>query len=114
MQTNLQNLTALVAEHRREKKRGQYPTVVWDSVSALRKEHTVDEIARATGIAITQIYRKTGRKRRAIFQEVKLVAPRAATKSVVVEVRRVDGVEVRFRIEATAQELSGIFTEFLR
>ena len=114
MQTNLENLTALVAEHRREKKRGPYSNVVWDSVGALRKQHTVDEIAKATGITTAQIYRKTSQKRRAIFQEVKLVAPRAATKSVAVEVRRADGVELRFRIEATAQELSGLFTEFLR
>jgi hypothetical protein len=114
METNLQNLTALVADHRREKKRGQYPTAVWHSVSVLRKQHTVDEIAKATGITPTQIYRRTSPKRGTRFQEITLVSPPALAKSVAVELRRADGAELRLRIEATSQELSGLFLEFLR
>lgn len=118
METNLENLIALVSDHRREKRRGQYPTTVWESVSALRKQHTVGEISRATGIHTTLIYRRTStrlpKKDKALFREVKLVPPPTLSKSVAVELRRADGAELRFRIEATRQELSGLFAEFLR
>jgi hypothetical protein len=115
MATNLENLTALVSEHRRENGRGQYPVTVWESVSALRKQHTVEEISLATGIHATLIYKQTSTKRpKAMFREVKLVPPATVLKPVVVELRRGDGAELRFKIEASTQELSGFFLEFLR
>jgi hypothetical protein len=49
-----------------------------------------------------------------MFREIKLVPPAATIKPVVVEVRRCDGAELRFKIEANTGELSGLFLEFLR
>ena len=115
MGTSLENLANLVADHRRVKKRGKYPSSVWDSVSALRARHSVEEIAKATGITRAQIYRQI-KSKRARFQEVKLIAPPApiSAKAVGVELRRSDGAELRFRVEASAQELSTLLVEFLR
>ena len=116
METNLENLSSLVAAHRQGKKRGQYPTAVWESVSALRKTHTVEEIARASGIHVTQIYKKTSGKsgkRRPLFREVRLAAPTVTAKPVVVELRRSDGAELRLRCDANREELSGLFSSFL-
>lgn len=114
METNLENLKALVVAHRRERKRGQYPAVVWASVAELRKQHTAEEISRATGIHSTHIYRKLSRKRQGVFQEIKLAPPPTISKTVSVDLRRSDGTELRLRIEATREELSSLFAEFLR
>lgn len=114
MESNLENLKALVVAHRREKKRGQYPTAVWASVAELRREHSVEEISRATGISSTHIYRKLSRKVRGVFREVALSAPVAVAKMISVDLRRSDGAELRLRIEATREELSSLFAEFLR
>jgi len=118
METNLENLRTLVSNHRRENGRAQYPATVWESISALRKERTVEEISRVTGIDATLIYKRTGTRRpkntKPLFREVKLVPTPILSKSVAVEMRRVDGAELRFRIEATPQELSNLFAEFLR
>lgn len=113
METNLDNLTTLVTEHRREKKRGKYPAEVWALIAELRKRHSVEEISRSTGIAASCIFRKTSEKRREVFREVKLVSP-PLTKAVSVEVRRNDGAELRVCIEASRQEVSTLFAEFLR
>jgi len=114
METNLENLKALVAEHRRGKKRGQYPAVVWASIAELRKRHTAEEISQATGIHQTHIYRKMSRGRRPMFREVTISAPPPVTKSVALELRRGDGAELRLRIEVNREELSALFSEFLR
>ncbi|GEM_PF-4840974 len=114
MDTNLENLSALVAEHRRDKKRGKFPPAVWESVIALRKSHTVGEIARTSGLDATQIYRCTGERRRSFFREVKVIAPPSTVKPVVMELRRSDGAELRLRLEANREELSAIFVSFLQ
>ena len=122
METDLENLSSLVAEHRRVHGRGQYPATVWDGVSVLRKQHTVEEISKAIGINAITIYRKTSRRRRRpLFREVKLSPPPMplqrvplSAKPVVVEMRRGDGTALRIRIEASSQELSGLVSEFLR
>ena len=114
METNLENLKALVVAHRRERKRGQYPASVWASVAELRKQHTAEEISHATGIHSTHIYRKLNRRRRGVFHEIKLSPLQAASKTVSVDLRRRDGAELRVQIEATREELSAIFAEFLR
>lgn len=114
METNLENLAALVTEHRRGKKRGQYPAVVWSAIGELRKQHTAEEISRVTGIHQTHIYRKMRQKRRAVFREVKFSAPAIATKSIALELRRGDGAELRLRIDVNREELSTLFSEFLR
>jgi hypothetical protein len=116
MEQNLENLTELLTEHRRGGKRGPYPSVVWPAIAGLRKEHTVEEISRATGINSIHIYRKTGRRRRAQFREIKIAPPptSVALKSVAIELRRGDGAEMRLRLEAKREELSTIVSEFLR
>lgn len=114
METNLENLTALVAEHRQGKKRGRYPEVVWTAISSLRKTHTVEEISKSSGIAETQIYRRISGRRRSLFREVKLSPPTPATKPIIIELRRSDGAELKLRIEAGRDELSGLVTSFLR
>jgi len=114
METNLEDLKTLVVAHRRERKRGQYPASVWTSVAELRKQHTAEEISRATGIHSTHIYRKLSRRRRGVFHEIKLSPPQAASKTVSVDLRRRDGAELRLQIEATREELSALFAEFLR
>ena len=114
METNLENLKALVVAHRGERKRGRYPASVWASVAELRKQHTAEEISRATGIHSTHIYRKLSRRGREVFHEIKLSPPPATLKTVSVDLRRRDGAELRVQIEATREELSAIFAEFLR
>lgn len=117
MGKNLETLSALVSEHRREKGRVPYPGSIWESVSILRKQYTVEAICRATGICPSLIYKRTRAQKpnqSTMFREVKLVPPTAAIKPVVVEVRRCDGAELRFKIEANTGELSGLFLEFLR
>lgn len=114
METNLENLTALVTEHRGGKKRGRYPAVVWASIAELKKRHTPEEISQATGIHQTHIYRKMSRGRRPVFREVKLSPPPMTTKSIALELRRGDGAELRLRIDVNREELSTLFSEFLR
>ena len=114
METNLENLAALVTEHRRGKKRGQYPSVVWSAIAELRKHHTAEEISQATGIHQTHIYRKMSHKRRPAFREIRLSPPPVATKSIALELRRGDGAELRLRIDVDREELSTLFSEFLR
>ena len=114
METNLENLSALVAEHRQSKKRGRYPTTVWESIARLRKDHAVPEIARTSGINASEIYRRTSAKRGSLFREVRITPPLSASKPVVMELRRADGAELRFRCDASREELSEIFTSFLR
>lgn len=46
MDKNLEKLTALISQHRKSKKGAQYPATIWESVSGLRKQHTVVEISR--------------------------------------------------------------------
>jgi transposase-like protein len=119
METNLENLASLVSEHRRENNRSRYPATVWEKILVLRKDHTVAELSRATGINVTQIYKQTGKRRsKPLFREVKLVAPAAVVtaavvKAIVVELRRGDGAELRLKIELSARELSNLFAEFL-
>jgi hypothetical protein len=119
METNLENLAALVSTHRRENKRRQYPATVWEAISVLRKDHTVNEISVATGINVTQIYKQTGKCRaKPLFREVKLVSPAAVVataviKPIVVELRRGDGAELRLKMELSQRELSNLFAEFL-
>jgi transposase-like protein len=124
MDTNLVKLTAQVSEHKRGKRRVQYPATVWDSISSLRSQHTVAEISQATGINSTTIYRRTlrpaakaAKAAKTLFREVQLAPPSPppkSTKLVTVELRRCDGAELRLRIEATSEELGGLFGEFLR
>lgn len=117
MENNLENLSAVVSEHRQGKKRGQYPSLIWASITELRKQHTVEEISKATGINAIHIYRKTSRRRRVQFREVKLVPPpstQPVSRPVVIELRREDGAELRLRTEVRRDELSTIFAEFLR
>lgn len=119
METNLENLKTLVTEHRSGAKVSKkYPEKVWALVAELRKRHTIDEISRATGIGATHICHMTGpkKKRKPVFREVKLVAspPPAITKLLALELRRGDGAELRLRLEASREELSNLFSEFLR
>ena len=114
METNLENLSALVTGHRQTKRRGRYPAAVWGAIAALRKDHTVEEISQATGIHQTHIYRKMSGVRRPVFREVTLCPPPPVTKSVALEFRRGDGAELRLRIEVNREELSTLFSEFLR
>jgi hypothetical protein len=118
METNLENLKALVTEHRQGKRRGQYPAKIWESALELRKQHTVEEISRSTGLHRTLIYKRTSKneskRTKAVFREVQIALAPNLAKSVAVELRRVDGAELRVRIEATSSELSSLFMEFLR
>jgi len=114
METDLENLSALVAEHRQSKKRGRYPATVWESIARLRKDHAVPEIARTSGINATEIYRRTSTRRHSLFREVKITPQPATSKPVVMELRRADGAELRFRCDASREELSEIFASFLR
>lgn len=114
METDLENLSVLVAEHRRNKKRGKFPIAIWESVIAVRKSHTVGEIARTSGLDATQIYRCTGESRRSLFREVKVIPPTLTVKPVVMELRRSDGAELRLRCDANREELSAIFVSFLQ
>lgn len=114
METNLENLKALVTEHRRGKKRGQYPAVVWASIAELRKRHSAEEISLATGIHRAHICRKISQGRRPMFREVTLFTPPTVSKSVALEFRRGDGAELRLRMEVSREELSTLFSEFLR
>lgn len=115
MEANLENLATVVTEYRRGRSRGPYPETVWAMVSKLREKHTVEEIAEASGINATHVSRRTSRRRRGVFREVKVVSPQpVAVKTVAVEVRRVDGAELRLRLEVNREELSHLFSEFLR
>lgn len=114
MDQSLGNLTAMVTEHRRGKKRGQYPAVVWSTIGELRKHHTAEEISRATGIHQADICRKLRQGQRPVFREIKLSPPVVATKSITVELRRGDGAELRVRMDIDHEELSALFSEFLR
>jgi transposase-like protein len=121
MGTNLEAISALVSEHRRKKGREPYTAQLWESVSALRNQYSVQAISRATGLCPSLIYKrgqvqsvpKVPRAKR-MFQEVKLVETALVIKPIAVEVRRSDGALLRFNIEGKSGELTGLFQEFLR
>lgn len=101
----IESVSAAVVEWR--KSRGQrLPVELWQRLGDLRRSHSVSEIAKATGISSPYLQKKFG-KRRGGFVEV--VAPAVQRPSLVhaggitlVEVRRLDGTEIRVRFSRSS------------
>jgi len=102
----IESVSAAVVEWR--KSRGQrLPVELWQRLGLLRRSHSVSEIAKATGISIPYLQRKF-EKRRGGFVEV--AAPIVQRPShandggaTLVEVRRLDGTEIRVRFTRSSE-----------
>jgi len=74
---------------------------LWQQISVLKRDHSITELSRATGISSQYLHKRLG-KRRGGFVEVKMAVPQAGEVASsfqpgMMEIKRPDGTEIRVR-----------------
>jgi len=113
---NLENVAASVAEIRNRSGATRFPDEIWKKIRILRRNHTIEEIAKATGIAKSHICVK-GRAVRGNFYEVKplpAIAVNEKKETAVVEIKRPDGSELKLKFDCSLMEIEKLITDFFR
>jgi len=101
----IESVSSAVVEWR--KARGQrLPVELWERLGLLRRSHSVLEIAKATGISIAYLQKKLAKRRggfvEVIASTVHRSSPVNAGGVTLVEVRRLDGTEIRVRFSTSS------------
>jgi len=86
---------------------------IWADIQLLCRRHSIAEISKAVGISDGYLYKKLGKKRKGKFVEVKVVQnAQANCVGPLIELRRSDGNEMRFRLLGP-QQLAPLIASFL-
>ena len=102
----IESVSAAVVEWR--KVRGpRLSADLWRQLGLLKQSHSVSEIAKAIGISSPYLQRKLGKRRGGFVEVVAPIVQRSSPANgggaTLVEVRRLDGTEIRVRFSRSSE-----------
>jgi hypothetical protein len=99
----IETVTSAIAQWREQGGR-RLPSLLWEQLAILKKEHSIAKLSAATGISGQYLRRRLGKKL-GKFVEVKMALPQTQEISSsfevgMMEVRRPDGTLIRVRVSS--------------